>query len=105
MKPTIALVQGNAAGVGPELMTRLLALEEVRGLANVLVVSDARMFRAGCDVTGIESPVREISAVEDADYTEGVPNLLDLPARCAFLMVCAMVERRAGEAGRTSLQS
>ena len=80
MMPTIALVQGDAAGVGPELMTRLLALEEVRGLANVLVVSDARVFRAGCDVTGIESPVREISAVEDADYTEGVPNLLDLPA-------------------------
>ena len=62
MKPTIALVQGDAAGVGPELMTRLLALEEVRGLANVLVVSDARVFRAGCDLTGIESPVREISS-------------------------------------------
>ena len=105
MKPTIALVQGDAAGVGPELMTRLLALEEVRGHANILIVSDARVFQAGCNVTGIETPVRQIAAVEDADYAGGVPNLLDLPARCAFLMVCAMVERRAGEAGRTSLQS
>ena len=80
MKPTIALVQGDAAGVGPELMTRLLALDEVRERANVLIVSDARVFRAGGDVTGVENPVREISTVEDADYAGGVPNLLDVPA-------------------------
>ena len=80
MKPTIALVQGDAAGVGPELMARLLALDEVRERANILVVSDARVFRAGCEVTGAETPVREISAVGDADYANGMPNLLDLPA-------------------------
>ena len=80
MKPTIALVQGDAAGVGPELMTRLLALDEVRERANVLIVSDARVFRAGCRVTGIETRVREIARVEDADYADGAPNLLDLPA-------------------------
>ena len=79
MKPTIALVQGDAAGVGPELMTRLLDLEDTRERANVLVVSDARVFRAGCEVTGLEPPIREIAAVEDADYAGGVPNLLDVP--------------------------
>ena len=80
VKPTIALVQGDAAGVGPELMTRLLDLEEVRGRANILVVSDARVFRAGREVTGLDTPIREIAAVEDADYAGGVPNLLDVPA-------------------------
>ena len=80
MKPTIALVQGDAAGVGPELMTRLLALDETRARADILVVSDARVFRAGRAVTGVETPVREIAAVEDADYAGAVPNLLDLPA-------------------------
>ena len=80
VKPTIALVQGDAAGVGPELMTRLLHLDEVRERANILVVSDARVVRAGCAVTGIEPLIREIGAVADADYAGGVPNLLDLPA-------------------------
>ena len=80
MKPTIALVQGDAAGVGPELTTRMLALDEVRERANILVVSDARVFRAGCEVIGVETPVRAISAVEDADYTGRIPNLLDVPA-------------------------
>ena len=80
VKPTIALVQGDAAGVGPELMTRLLDLDDVRERANILVVSDARVFRAGCEVTGLDTPIREIAAVEDADYAGGIPNLLDLPA-------------------------
>ena len=79
VKPTIALVQGDAAGVGPELMTRLLDLAEVRERANILIVSDARVFRAGCEVTGLGPPIREIAAVADADYAGGVPNLLDLP--------------------------
>jgi len=79
-KPTIALVQGDAAGVGPELMTRLLSLDDVRDQANLLIVSDARVFRAGCEVTGLEVPVREIAAIEGADYVDGMPNLLDLPA-------------------------
>ena len=80
VKPTIALVQGDAAGVGPELMTRLLDLDEVRERAKILIVSDARVFRAGCEVTGLEPSIREIAAVADADYAGGVPNLLDLPA-------------------------
>ena len=80
VKPTIALVQGDAAGVGPELMTRLLDLDEVRERANILVVSDARVFRAGREVTGLDTPIREIAAVTDADYEDGVPNLLDVPA-------------------------
>ena len=79
VKPTIALVQGDAAGVGPELMTRLLDLDEVRERANILVVSDARVFRAGREVTGLDTPIREIAAVTDADYAGGVPNLLDVP--------------------------
>ena len=80
LKPTIALVQGDAAGVGPELMARLLDVDEVRERANILIVSDARVFRAGCEVTGLDLPVREIAAVADANYAGGVPNLLDVPA-------------------------
>ena len=80
VKPMIALVQGDAAGVGPELMTRLLDLEDVRERANILIVSDARVFRAGREVAGIGTPIREIAGVEDADHAGGVPNLLDVPA-------------------------
>lgn len=98
MKPTIALVQGDAAGIGPELMGKLLALDEVRGRANVLIVSDARVFRAGCGAAGVEVPVREVAAAEEADYADGTPNLLDLPADDAARAPPGRVSAAAGAA-------
>jgi len=80
MKATIALVQGDAAGIAAELLVKLLDDEQVRRRANVLIVSDQRVFRAGCDVTGLSPPVRTISRAGDMDFGEDIPNLLDLPA-------------------------
>jgi 4-hydroxythreonine-4-phosphate dehydrogenase len=79
MKTTIALVQGDAAGIGAELLAKLLDDEQVRNRANLLIVSDERVFRAGCEVTGLSPPVRRISQVGDMDFSDGLPNLLDLP--------------------------
>lgn len=78
MKATIALVQGDAAGIGAELMSKLLDDEQLRLRASILVISDARVFRAGCEVTGLAPAVKQIARVEDADFSDGVPNLLDV---------------------------
>jgi 4-hydroxythreonine-4-phosphate dehydrogenase len=80
MKATIALVQGDAAGIGPELLVKLIDDEQVRTRANILIVSDERVYRAGCDVTGMNPPVSVISGIEEMDFTGGLPNLLDVPA-------------------------
>ncbi len=80
MKPTIALVQGDAAGIGAELMAKLLSLDEVRSRANILIISDPRVFHAGCAVAGLEPRVREVDALEEADFSRGEPNLLRCPA-------------------------
>ena len=46
--PIIAITMGDAAGIGPEIIMKALALPEVRGLCNPLVVGDAeRLRRAG----------------------------------------------------------
>ncbi len=79
MKATIALVQGDAAGIGAELLTKLLDDEQVRERANLLIVSDERVFRAGYEVTGLTPSVRPISQVGDMDFGDGLPNLLDMP--------------------------
>jgi len=80
MKPTIALVQGDAAGIGPELMAKLLALPEVRDAANILVLSDKRLFEAGCETAEQTIDVRVIEDVAEADFSAGEINLLDLGA-------------------------
>ena len=79
MKTTIALVQGDAAGIGAELLAKLLDDEQVRNRAKLLIISDERVFRAGCEVTGLSPTVRRITQVGDMDFSDGLPNLLDLP--------------------------
>lgn len=80
MKATIALVQGDAAGIGSELLAKLLDDEEVQGRANILVVSDERVFRAGCRIASLDPPVRVITRIEDMSFSDGLANLLDVPA-------------------------
>lgn len=78
MKPTIALVQGDAAGIGPELMAKLLAIEEVRAAANILVLSDARVFAAGCETAEQAIPVNQVRQTSQIDFGDDAINLLDL---------------------------
>ena len=37
-KKTIALIQGDPGGIGPELLIRLLSREDVRASANLVVI-------------------------------------------------------------------
>jgi 4-hydroxythreonine-4-phosphate dehydrogenase len=98
MKVTIALVQGDAAGIGPELLSKLLDDEALRARANILIVSDARVFRAGREVTGLNTPVKAISRIEEMDFTDGLPNLLDVPAVDPRRVPIAKVSVAAGGA-------
>ncbi len=80
MKATIALVQGDATGIGSELLVKLLDDEQIRARANILIVSDERVYRAGCEVTGLSPPVRAISRIDDMNFADDITNLLDVPA-------------------------
>ena len=80
MKATIALVQGDAAGIGAELLAKLLDEEDIRDRANILIVSDARVFRAGCEVAGLDHPVRICSSIDEVTFDDGMPALLDVAA-------------------------
>ncbi len=76
--PKIALVMGDAAGVGIELAARLLAQDEEIGGAAVLVIGDAGLLRRGADTAGIELAVPVIRDVAEAAFEPGRPQLLDL---------------------------
>lgn len=52
-KKTIALIQGDPAGIGPELMARLLSDEDVRGAANLVVIGAPEIFQRGEEQHGV----------------------------------------------------
>ena len=53
--PTIAFAMGDPAGVSPELTAKVLALDEVRAAARIVVIGDARVLAAGAKVAGATS--------------------------------------------------
>jgi 4-hydroxythreonine-4-phosphate dehydrogenase len=52
-KPVIALTLGDPAGIGPELIARLLARPETLAQANVVLVGDAWLWEDGQRIAGV----------------------------------------------------
>ncbi len=77
-KATIALVQGDAAGIGPELMAKLLTSESVSSAANIVIFSDKRLYEFGCEIAGVRPPVHDVPDIEHLDFSGGLPNLIDI---------------------------
>jgi 4-hydroxythreonine-4-phosphate dehydrogenase len=54
MNPVVALTLGDPAGIGPELMARLLARPEVSAQARVVLVGDPWLWAEGQRIAGVE---------------------------------------------------
>ena len=76
--PRIALVMGDAAGVGIELAARLLAQEAELAEAAVLVVGDPALLARGAAEAGVALNVPVVREAAAARFAPGDPELLDL---------------------------
>ena len=72
-KPVVALTLGDPAGIGPELIARLLARPETLAQANVVLVGDPWLWEDGQRIAGLRiacDPVTDFAAVRGrADTT------------------------------------
>ena len=76
-KPTIALLLGDPSGIGPELVARLLAIEEVRRRANIYLIADKEEFLKGQRIAGLQVAFTETDSFENADFSSDRPALFD----------------------------
>lgn len=70
--PVVALTLGDPAGIGPELVAKLLARPDLARHARVLVVGDRWVWEDGQRVAGVCAPMREITSVREV-RTAGKP--------------------------------
>jgi 4-hydroxythreonine-4-phosphate dehydrogenase len=75
--PRIAMVLGDPAGIGPELIARLLAEPEVRRQAHVLLIADEAEMRKGMQIAGCEFPYRPVGSLERLEFIDEVPLFFD----------------------------
>ncbi|WP_334160198.1 4-hydroxythreonine-4-phosphate dehydrogenase PdxA [Achromobacter insolitus] len=63
-KPVIALTLGDPAGIGAELIARLLAKPQATQLANIVLVGDEWLWREGQRVAGVQVATQAVDSFE-----------------------------------------
>lgn len=76
--PVVALAMGDPAGISPELTAKLLALDELRAAATLVVVGDRRVLEDGARVAAVALDVEIIGANAQLPATSTKPVLVDL---------------------------
>ncbi len=101
-KPTIALLLGDPAGIGPELTAKLLATKEVCRQANILLIADKDEFFKGQRIANVDVSVAESDNFKKVDFTGDLPVLFDYksPVKGKFSDAKA-----TAEGGRYSLET
>jgi 4-hydroxythreonine-4-phosphate dehydrogenase len=69
-KPTIGLLYGDAAGVGPEVVAKTLTNKEIVEAATWVLIGDERIFSRGAKTVGVElnyQKVEDINEVKPED--------------------------------------
>ena len=76
-KPRLAVVLGDPAGIGPELVARLLAAPGTLQQADILLIADRGELDRGMEVAGQRTPYRLAKSAAEADFPAGQPVLVD----------------------------
>ena len=66
-KPVIALAMGDPCGISPELTAKVVALDEVRQAARVVVIGDRRVFDEGVKAARLPSAPEEFVDLKHLD--------------------------------------
>ena len=69
--PRIAIIPGEPAGIGPELVARLLAEPDVAQAASILLVGDRHVFDLGRQQAGVDWTLRAADTGDPGEWLQG----------------------------------
>ena len=76
--PYVAVTMGDGAGIGPEVIVPAVLDAGIQAECRPVVIGDALRLCQAADVLGIQADIRAIEDVEDAEFTPGRVNVIDL---------------------------
>jgi 4-hydroxythreonine-4-phosphate dehydrogenase len=77
-KVLLAITMGDAAGSGPEIITKALAEPEIRKLCRPVVIGDAEAMKEAFAFTRAPGEVKAIDKLAEARFQDGVVEVIDL---------------------------
>ena len=96
--PVIALTLGDAAGIGPELIARLLIQPQVTDSANVVLLGDSWLWQAGQDIAGCEVATQVVSSLAEVRSRPdtGLPAFLATHTITKNQVICGQAQPDCG---------
>ena len=77
-RPIVAITMGDASGIGPEIIMKALAREDVYALCRPIVVGDATRLREADAITRTGLQVVAVDAPAQARFQRGMVDCIDL---------------------------
>ncbi|MFH1638976.1 MAG: 4-hydroxythreonine-4-phosphate dehydrogenase PdxA [Chloroflexota bacterium] len=77
-RPIVAVTMGDAAGTGPEIITKAFAGREIQDIARAVVIGDLATMQAALEITKAALKVRGIRTLEEARFQDGALDVIDL---------------------------
>lgn len=77
-RPVIGITMGDAAGIGPEVIVRALAHDDVHDVCRPLVIGDAGRLRKAMEVVGSTLELHTVASPADAHFKRGQIECIDL---------------------------
>ncbi|MDJ1158662.1 4-hydroxythreonine-4-phosphate dehydrogenase PdxA [Chelatococcus sp. SYSU_G07232] len=96
---------GDPAGISPELTAKLLALDEIRAAARLLVIGDIRVLRAGAAAAQVEPDVLVVASIGDAPAEADRPAFIDLAHLDPATIELGTVSERGGRFALTNFRT
>lgn len=78
MKPIIGITMGDAAGVGPEIISKALSLKEMYEVCKPVVVGDSRVMEQAIKIANVDLKVNSIRDLREAVFKHGTIDVIDL---------------------------
>ncbi len=76
-KSNIALLLGDPAGIGPELISKLLN-DEMTKKANIVIIGEKQVFENGNSITGISHNIDVVENFDEVNFDKSNRFLLDI---------------------------
>lgn len=97
-RPIVAVVIGDPAGIGPEIVTRALSTGEVHECARPLLIGSAAAMERAIRMTGVTASIRTIQSIEELSGDAGIMDIIDDGALDPEDLPLGEDTARAGEA-------
>ena len=97
-QPLLAITMGDAAGSGPEIITKALAVPEIKAICRPVVIGDAATMQAALEITGAPGKIKVIGKLAEASFRENLIEVIDLHNIQLDRLVRGRVDPVAGKA-------